>query len=349
VIEGEVAQAIAAQVRIKLTPEQAKMVAGQRLTSPEAVDAYLQGRYFWNKRTGQGLKKAIQYFNQAIAKQPDYGAAYAGLADSYLLLGGYYIVPQSESIPRAKAAARKALEMDSSLADAHATLGLIAMNFDWNWGEAERQYRQAIAINPNYATAHHWYAEYLTAVGRFDEGLAEIGVAEQLDPLSLIISSDHCKYLYVGRKYDSAIKQCQAAIEMDPSFVLAHSWLAQAEITKGMFSEGIAELERVRAHDDTEFLSAMLVYAYAVAGRRSEAEKELERLKHDSKHDHVDPVCFVVGYLGLGNNEQAFAWLEREYTEHSVGLTAMKVNPLYDPLRSDPRFVDLMRRVGLQP
>jgi tetratricopeptide (TPR) repeat protein len=131
------------------------------------------------------------------------------------------------------------------------------MNYDWNWGEAERQYRQAIAINPNYATAHHWYAEYLTAVGRFDEGLAEIGVAEQLDPLSLIISSDHCKYLYVGRKYDSAIKQCQAAIEMDPSFVLAHSWLAQAEITKGMFSEGIAELERVRAHDDTEFLSAI--------------------------------------------------------------------------------------------
>ena len=346
-VEGEVAQAIAAQVRIKLTPEQVKMVAGQRLTNPEAEDAYLRGRYFWNKRTGEGFKTAIEYFNQATAKEPAYAAAYAGLADSYLLLGGYNFVPQNQSIPKARAAAQKALQLDGSLADAHATLGLIAMNYDWNWAEAERQYRQAIALNPSYATAHHWYAEYLTAVGRFDEGLAEIGVAEQLDPLSVIVSGDRCKFLYFGRKYDSSIKLCQATIEMDPSFVMAHNWLALAKIEKGMFAESIGELERVRARDDTRYSTALLVYAYAVAGRRSEAERELERLKQDSKQRYMDPANFTMVYLGLGDKEQTFAWLEREYMEHSVGLTSLKVNPAYDPLRSDPRFADLMRRIAL--
>jgi TolB-like protein/DNA-binding winged helix-turn-helix (wHTH) protein/Tfp pilus assembly protein PilF len=347
VLQSELAREIAGAVHINLSPEQQARL--ERNVSPEAYQLYLKGRYFWNKRTGEGFKTAIQYFNQAIAKQPNYAAAYAGLADSYLLLGGYFFVSQNESIPKARAAAQKALQLDGSLADAHATLGLIAMNYDWNWAEAERQYRQAIALNPNYATAHHWYAEYLTLVGRFDEGLAEIRVAETLDPLSVIVSTDHCKYLLLARRYDSAIKQCQATIEMDPHFVRVYIWLADAEIRKGMFAESIATLERARAMDDWLDSSAVLVYAYAVAGRRSEAKREFERLKRSSKQRHVDPAMFVPAYIGLGDKQQAFAWMEREYTEHSAGLTGMKVHPVFDPLRSDPRFADLMRRVGLPP
>jgi len=345
-LQEELCREIAGAVRSSIAPQESAKLR-HRNVSPEAYRLFLKGRYFWNRRTGEGFEHAIDYFDQAIAKQPDYAEAYTGLADSYLLLSGYYMEPQNRSIPKARTAAQKALELDSSLAEPHASLGMIAMNYDWNWAEAERQYRQAIALNPNYATAHHWYAEYLASMGRFDEGLAEIQVAEQLDPLSLIISSDHGKILFLARRYDRAIAQNRKTLEMDPNFVLAHSWLAVAELQKGLFSDGIAELEKNRASDDSLFSSAWLVYAYAAAGRRAEAQKAVEELRHLTSNRNVDSGLMVVGYIGLGDKEQAFAWLDREYAERSVGLTSLKVNPLYDPLRSDPRFQDLMRRVGL--
>ena len=345
-LQEELSREIAGAVRSSIAPQESAKLR-HRDVSAEAYRLFLKGRYFWNRRTGEGFEHAIDYFDQAIAKQPDYAEAYTGLADSYLLLSGYYMEPQNRSIPKARTAAQKALELDSSLAEPHASLGMIAMNYDWNWAEAERQYRQAIALNPNYATAHHWYAEYLASMGRFDEGLAEIQVAEQLDPLSLIISSDHGKILFLARRYDRAIAQNRKTLEMDPNFVLAHSWLAVAELQKGLFSDGIAELEKNRASDDSLFSSAWLVYAYAAAGMRTEAQKAVEELRHLIGHRNVDSGLMVVGYIGIGDKEQAFVWLDREYAEHSVGLTSLKVHPLYDPLRSDPRFQDLMRRVGL--
>src|SRR5262249_39228989 len=345
-LQSDVARAITNQIRAKLTQQPARL---ERNVSPQAYQLYLKGRYFWNKRTGEGFKTAIQYFDQAIAEQPAYAAAYAGLADSYLLLGGYYVVSQNESIPMARTAAQKALELDSSLADAHATLGLIAMNYDWNWTEAERQYRQAIALNPNYPTAHHWYAEYLTLVGRSEESLAEIQVAQQLDPLSLIISSDRGKYLHMRRQYDGAIAQFRKTLKMDPNYVQAHIYLAFAQIEKHMFAQTIADLEKIRVSDDSRLSVALLIYAYAAVGRRAEAMRTFSELKRLAGREHVDPTCFIVSYLGLGDNEQALSWLEKAYAEHSVALTGMKVAPMYDPLRTDPRFQDLQRRIGLPP
>ncbi len=348
-LQEELAREIVLAIHVRLTPpEKAQLAPRSRKVSPDAYQLYLKGRYFWNKRTREGFLRAIAYFQQAIAKEPDYAAAYAGLADSYLLLGGYRVAPQSETIPKARAAIQQALELDNSLADAHATLGMIAMNYDWNWAEAERQYREAIALNPNYATAHHWYAEYLALMGRFDEGLAEIQVAEGLDPLSVIISCDHGVILFLGRQYDSAIVQFRKTLEMDPDFVDARSTLLLAELQKGTFSpQNVAELERLQAADDSLQVSADLVYAYAFAGRRAEAQKLLQELRPVAKRRHVESTVMVTGYLGLGDNEQALDWLEKEYPEHSTGLTSLKVHPLYDPLRSDPRFLELMRRVGL--
>jgi TolB-like protein/Tfp pilus assembly protein PilF len=348
-LQEELTREIAGAIRISITPQNQARLSRAHNISPGAYESYLKGRYFWNRRTAEDFKRAIDQFQQAIARDSGYAEAYAGLADSYLLLGGYYVAPQSESIPKARAAAQTALKLDSALAEAHASLGLIAMNYDWNWAESERQYRQAIALNPNYATAHHWYAEYLAAMGRSNEALAEIQAAETLDPLSSIISSDRGKYLYLGRHYDMAIAQCRATLEMDPNFVIVHNWLAQAEMGKGMFGESIAELDKVRDRDDSLHSSALLVYAYAATGRKMDATRILSDLQRLSERQHVDASHMVISYLGVGDKERALSWLEKAYAEHSVALTSLKVHPMYDPLRSDPRFTDLMHRVGLKP
>jgi len=344
-LEEELANEIARAINFSLSPQQQARL--DRKVSPEAFQLYLKGRYLWNKRTEDGFRRAIAYFQEAVAKEPDYAEAYAGLADSYLLLGGYRFVPQNESVPKARANAQRALQLSGSLADAHATLGLISENYDWNWTEAESKYRQAIAFNPSYATAHHWYGEYLGLMGRFEEGLAEINAAESLDPLSMIISNDHAGILFLARQYDKAILQFRKTLEMDPNFYPARSGLLQAELEKGRVDpQSLAALEHVQLPTDPAEREAILAFAYARSGRRAEAQKILRHLENLAEQGHRQDENMVIVYLGLGDKEKSLAYMEKEYTERSTGLMGLKVHPMFDPLRSDPRFQGLLRRMN---
>jgi TolB-like protein/DNA-binding winged helix-turn-helix (wHTH) protein/Flp pilus assembly protein TadD len=350
ILQGELAHVIADTIRVKLTPQEQASLARSHAVDPEAYQAYLKGHFFWNKRTSEGFKKAIEYFQHAIDKDATYAQAYAGLADSYLLLGGYSVAPQAETIPKAKAAARRALEIDEGLAEAHATLGLIAGNYDWDWSEAERQYKRAIELNPNYATAHHWYGEgFLALMGRFDEAISEMEKAQALDPLSAIINTDAGAVLFFARQYDRAIEQLRKTLEMDPNFVQARFWLAVSYAQKGMFREAIADLQGVWQLDDTKVTLSVLGMVYGLSGQREKAQEVLAELKQLAGQRYIDPLCMVTVSLGLGEKRQTFAWFEKEYEAHSVGLTSLKVNPVYDSLRSDSRFRDLLHRVGLSP
>jgi TolB-like protein/DNA-binding winged helix-turn-helix (wHTH) protein/Tfp pilus assembly protein PilF len=347
-VEGEVVREIAGAVRLTLTPDEQARLSSAHKVPPEAFQAYLQGRFFWNKRSPEGLVRSIEFFEQAIDKDPLYAGAYAGLADAYALRGGYFSIPQSEAIFRARAAARKALEIDPSLAEAHASLALIAGNYDWNWTEAEREYRRAIELNPNYATAHHWYGEaFLVLMGRFDEALAEMNRAQELDPLSTIIRVDTGVVYYMARQNDAAIAQYRRALELEPNYPLAHVWLSRAYAGKGMLREAIQELEPQRQSDSSLVSLSDLGRLYGQAGRREDALRVLQELRERSANEHLDPALVINVYVGLGAKDQVFAWFEKAHAEHSTALTPLKVLPLYDPVRSDPRFANFMRSVHL--
>jgi tetratricopeptide (TPR) repeat protein len=305
----------------------------------------LKGRYFWNKRTRQGFQQAIEYFQQAIASDPGYARAYAGLADSYTLLRGYSESPEAESMPQARNAALKAIALDDRLAEAHTSLALISETFDFDWETAEKEFRRAIELDPNYATAHEWYAEYLGLQGRISEALAESDRARRLDPLSLIIAADKGTILYYARQYDAAIAQSRAIKEMDPAFPLAHMALA-AYVEKGRFAEALAEIKDSSQESDI-WTSAWQAYVYGRAGQRPEAQKALEKVRasYERGKSDADPVLWA--YLGIGDREQALVWLEKAYATRSNLLTTLKVNPAFDPLRNDPRFIDLLRQVHL--
>lgn len=349
-LQGEIAREIADQIQLTLghIHETAGPVSQSATFAKafEAYDLYLKGRYLWNKRTPQELQQAIEYFQQAIDKDPAYARAYAGLAESYALLGGYTGLPPKEFMARAHEAARRALELDEQLPEAHTALAVIAQNYDWDWQTAEKEYRRAIQLDPNYATAHHWYAECLALQGRFDEAFSEIGIARKLDPLSLIIASDYGAILYFSRQYDRAIEQFRSVLEIDPDFPRAHM-LAWAYAQKGLFADALADAEKSLGSDDRPWSWAMVAYISGRAGDRSKANAALERLQNLKQHRAVDSLCFTVAYIGVGNNDMALLWLEKAYQEHSNSLTAIKVDPTYDSLRSAPRFQELVRRVGL--
>ena len=339
-VQGEIAQQIAAEIPIRLAASEPTLAARQAPMAEreyEAYDLYLKGRYFWNKRTPQG-------FQQAIAKDPNYARAYAGLADSYALLSAYTLVPQSESMPKARAAALKALELNEGLAEAHTSLALITENYDWDWKTAEREYNRAIALNPNYATAHQWYAELLSWQGRFQEAFAESERARQLDPLSLIIASDNAAIFYYARQYDRAIAQCRTVLEMEPNFPRAHLVIG-AYVEKGQFQDALADI--ARWDDQGPWTWAWKAYIYGRAGQQDEARRAFSELRHLYRKQDISPEPLVWAYLGIGEKDQAFAWLEKAYADHSNILTSLKVDPAYDPLRNDPRFSSLVRRVGL--
>jgi TolB-like protein/DNA-binding winged helix-turn-helix (wHTH) protein/Tfp pilus assembly protein PilF len=349
VLQAEIAQQIAQEIQLGLSYSRATISAhspppplGPQVY--EAYDLYLKGRYFWNKRTARGFEQAIESFQQAIAQDPNYARAYAGLADSYALLSGYTFIPQSESMPKARAAALKALELDDSLAEAHTSLALIRENYDWDWKTAEKEYLRAIELNPNYATAHHWYAEFLSWQGRFDEAFAESERARQLDPLSLIIASDHAAMLYYSRQYDGAIAQCRTVLEMEPSFPRAH-FIVAAYVEKGEFAEALADIEKW--DDAGPWTWAWRAYVYGRAGHSVQARHALEQLLQLYRRRQIGPDPVLFAYLGLGDKDKAFLWFEKAYAEHSNALISLRVNPAYDFLRIDPRFQSLMRRVGL--
>jgi TolB-like protein/Flp pilus assembly protein TadD len=350
-LQDEVAQAIANEVMIKLTPQEQARLTSARPLNPEAHELYLKGRYYWNKRTAEALTKSFEYFQRTIEKDPSYGLAYAGLADAYLMLGAgeYAVLRPKEAFPKAEAAARRALELDSTLAEPHATLAYAKDVFHWDRQGAEREYKQAIELNPSYAEGHHWYGSYLAATGRYTEAIAEARKAESLDPLSLVISADvGMEALAPAGRYDEAMQQCRKTLELDPRFAIAHACLARAYEYKTMYKEAIAEIqEAINLSGGSVIWEATLGHLYARAGRRDDAIKILNELKSRSKREFVPSQAFIWIYAALGDKDQAFAWLEKAHEERSDVMTVLEEERAFDPLRSDPRFQDLLRRIGL--
>ena len=352
VLQGEIAQEIVDEIQLVLGNDRKQIVAKPRpATSPssyEAYDLYLKGRYFWNKRTRQSLEEAIECFQQATAKDPDYARAYAGLADSYAMMSSYSFAPQNDFMPKARQAAITALRIDDSLAEAHTSLALIAENYDWDWQTAEKEYRQAIQLDPEYATAHHWYAEYLAFQGRFDEALAESERARQLDPLSLIIATDQGAILYFSRQYDRAIDKFRAVLEMEPNFPRAHL-LIFAYVQEGRFAEALADLEKWRRIGDSPWTFAVEAYVYGRAGQMNKARLALTKMEQSHRDRGSDRTAMrALAYMGVDDKDAVLAMLHKALIEHSNALTVIKVDPVYDPLRSDPRFQSLLRQVRLE-
>ncbi len=347
-MQGEVARDIAQKIRIAVTPEERAKLTGLPRVNPEAYQAYLKGRYYWNKRTEEAVRKAIPYFEQSMSKDPNYPLAYDGLADCWLSLGWYGYVPPKEAFPRGKAAAMRALELDDSLADAHTSLAFASMNYDWDWPAAEREFRKAIELNPNYANAHHWYGDYLSAVGRPEEAIAESKRAFELDPLSPIINAWLGWRYYFARRFDQAIDQYRETLEIDPNFVPVHLVLGQAYEQKGMLKEAITELENAASlSQGAPLYAASLAHAYAVAGRRREAETLLHQMNERAQHAYVPSFHVAIIYAGLGRKDETLACLEKGYQERSAWMVWLKVDPRFDFVRSDARFQNLLRRLGL--
>lgn len=347
-LQSEIAREISGEIKAALGERKPIAPALQPPLSSEGYEAYnlyLKGQFFWNKRTHEGFEEAISYFQQATAKDPGYARAYAGLADVYALLGGYTSIPATESMPKARAAALRALQLDDNLPEAHAALALIVQNYDYDWQTAEKEFKRAIELNPNYATAHHWYAEHLAWRGRFDEALRESERARQLDPLSLIVATDNAAILLYSRQYDRAIAQFSAVREMDPGFPRA-TLIFAAYVQKGMFTEAQTIIQREYTTGSSWQL-ANLAYIYGREGKQAPAKLELKKLLDLNQRQPVDPLVIVPACIATGSNDQAFALLEKAYEVHSNGLTALKVDPVYDPLRIDPRFQNLLKQVGL--
>jgi len=347
-LQNNVARAIADQIRVNVNPQEQAALRNVTVVNPVAYESYLRGRYFWNKRTTDGLKVALAYFNQAVDEDSKYAQAYSGLADTYALLGDwqYAVMTPKEALPKAKAAAIKALELDSALGEAHNSLAFCLDGFDWDFDSAGKEFRRAIELNPGYATAHHWYAWHLALVRRYDEAIVEMRKAENVDPLSLIINADLAELLALAHSYDESIKQSRKTIEMDPNFGLAHNHLGQAYLQKHMNAEAVAELqEAVKLSGGSPTCTANLARAYAASGKSSEAAKLLSDLKGRSNPAHSYASEVAVIYAALGDRDQAMSWLERGYEERfNPGVL---LRPGLDPLRSDPRFEALVRRVGL--
>jgi len=350
-IQSEISREISDQLRLRLTGEQQKRITKHYTEDTEAYQLYLKGLYYWNKRTGDDLKKAIDYFEQAIAKDPQYALAYAGVADCYIVLPIYSAVPAQEAYLKAKAAALKALEIDHSLAEAHTSLAGIKSDYEWDFSGCESSLKEAISLNPNYATAHHWYAQYLSTMGRHDEALAEIKRAQELDPLSLIINAVVGDTYTKARQYDLAIDQLRKTTEMDKNFVTAHRYLAYAYIEKGMYREAISELQTADSLDGNTSLADQrakaLSEAYTNGGPQGFWNRQLEFLKDDAGKGSVSPYSIASVYARLGDKEQTLSWLEKAYREHDAYVVYLKIDPQFDSFRSEARVVDLMRRIGL--
>ena len=347
-VEEEISKEISEKLRLRLSDEQKKKLSKRHTDNTEAYQLYLKGRYHWNKRTDSDLKKSIQFFEQAIAKDPTYALAYVGLADSFNILGYYGYLSPREGFSKAKVAAVRALEIDEALAEAHNSLAFVRLLYDWDWQDAERQFKRALKLNPGYATAHHWYAEHLAAMGRRDEALAQMKRALELDPLSLIINTLAGWVYYRARNYDQAIAELQRTLEMDPNFVPAHLFLGWSYLQKGLYKEAVSEFESAKQFSESDTVAlAGLGHVYAKAGQTSKARKVLSELKELSKTSFVSPYDIALIYVALGDRDKAFEWLDKAYESRSEMLVWTKIDPMLDPIRTDPRFVDLLQRVGL--
>jgi TolB-like protein/Tfp pilus assembly protein PilF len=344
-LQSEVAQAIAREIRVKLTPQEQAHFAQVQPVAPKAYEAYLRGRYYWNRRSGEGFGKAIQYFEQAIAEDPTYAAAYAGLADCLSILALWSLVSPDEGCGKAKGLALQALEIDSSLAEAHASLAWATMLYDYDFAAAEREFERSIELNPRYATAHQWFGMSLALMGRYEEGYTELKRAIRLDPSSSVIQWGLGFVCLFARRYDQAIEQFEKALQLDPNSAQAHNGLGLAYLYKSMHQPAVAAFRKAEQLSQGA-LVAFLGDAYAAAGNPDGAQKTLEQLKELSKQRYVSP--YLVGriHTALGNKVEALRWLETGYGEHDAWMAFLKTDPRFDDLRSDPRFQDLLRRMN---
>ena len=347
-LQRSVARTIAGQIRGALDGQKQAALDKSKAVNPEAYEAYLKGRYFWNKRSGDGLRKAIAYFSHAIEADPNYAEAYSGLADAYALSGDweYGVLSPQEAFGQARAAATKALTLDDSLGEAHTSLAFALDLYGWDWQAAEKEYEQAIKLSPGYSTLHLWYAWHLMVVGRTSEGILELRKAESLDPLSLIVGADLADALCIARLYDESVEQSRKTLELDPNFAVGHYELGQALVQKQSANEAIVEFQKaIGLSGHSGAFDSNLAYAYAVSGQKDEATKILAELAATSDKNHSADANIALIYVGLGDNDQAMIWLEKAYeTQFNPSIL---LRPAWDPLRSDARFKDLRRRIGL--
>ena len=348
-LPDEISRDVSEKLRTRLGGVEEKQLKKSNTTNSEAYRLYLQGRYYWNKRTSEGLEKGIEYFNQAIGKDANYAPAYTGLADCYALLNVYNVAPATRFYPKAQEAASKALQLDETLSEAHASLGFVSYRYNWKWPEAEREFKRARELNPNYATAHQWYSAYLAASGRHNEAITEARRAHELEPFSLPMGADLVRHLYYARQYDEAISECRKLLELDENAARVHIELGQILEQQGKLDEAIAEFQKAATLSDNS-VSALtaLGHAYALAGKKAEALKIVQRLEELSRQHYVSPYHTAVIYAGLGEKEQAIAWLEKARDERFNWIPFIQVDPIFDNLHSEPRFADILRSIGLQ-
>jgi TolB-like protein/DNA-binding winged helix-turn-helix (wHTH) protein len=347
-LQSEIAREIAGEIHLTLnatTPAATAATHPQTAAERDAYDLYLRGLYFWNKRGVENIERATDYFQQAAAKDPHSARAYAGLANSYALVSGYAGVPPKDLLKKADDAARRAVELDGNLAEAHVARAVVAQDCDWDWSTAEQEYRRAIDLDANYATAHHWYGEYLGLMGRFDESRVEFERARQLDPLSLIIQADTAVALYYAHDYDGSIRQFRAVLDLDPGFPRTGQ-MPLAYVQKGMTDEAFAWIATKQWAGTAPWYWATAAYVDAHAGKMDAAHAALNSLIRMNERQQIDPLYLANAYVGLGENDRAIAWLEKAEAAHSVSLTSLKVDPLYDPLRSDPRFATILHEMN---
>ena len=348
-VQDQIAEQVTRALAVTLTGDERRRLNRRRTASLDAYEAYLKGRYFWNERNVRSLHRALEYFQQAIAKDPNYASAYAGLADTYALLGSmpYADLPDMEAGPKAKAAATKALEIDETLAEAHVSLAFITYAFEWDWVQGEREFKRAIELDPEYATAHYWYALYLNQLGRTDEAAVQAQQAVDLEPLSLVGTYSVGLVHYFARRFDLARRYADKTLEISPQFLLGRRLRGMVDIAQGRYAEAIEGLGALhKAQPESSLSAGLLAYAYGRAGNRDQAHAVLAALVTASRDRFVSPANIALGYVGTDETDTALRWLERAYAQRSQALTFIKTDPLYDRIRSDPRMADLIARVG---
>lgn len=346
-LQDSISRQVVQALKLELNSEEQQYLIKNHTKNYEAYQLYIKGRYFWDRRNEEGLKRSIDYANKAIAIDRNYAMAYLGLADSYLFLAEYLYLHPQEAFPKSKGYALKALELDETLTEAYASLAEIALFYEWDWAQAEAYYQRAIELNPNYSSALHWYAWFLMTQGRFDEAAAKIKQAQNLDPGSLTLNTVLGLPFYYQRQYDQAIEQFKQTLEMDPNFAQASYYLATALTHKGLHDEAIAELRKESKAEYRQQTTALLAYNYALSGKKSKALKALSDLQQLAKQKYVSPYLEAVIYAGLGDRARAFAELERGHRERAAWMVFMDIDPFFDSLRTDPRFAEVRSSVGL--
>ncbi len=348
-IQDEISLAIVDNLKLRLLKEEKVNLLKRYTDNLEAYQLYLKGRYFWNKRFEIGLKKGLEYFQQAIERDPGYTLAYSGLTDCYNLLSWYGDFPQKKSYQKGKEAALKALEIDDMLSEAHASMGFNKMLYDWDWASAEKEFKRAIELNPKYSTAHHWYAFYLFFRVRFDEAIAEMEKALELDPFSLIINCDFGWVLYYARHYDRSIEALQKTLEMDPNFVSAHSFLGRVYLQKSMYKEALLEFQKEKdpSRGWMQNVETLFGIAYMRMSKKKKAQQILDDMTERTKQEYVSPYHIALLCITLGKNDLGFEWLDRAYKERDHWLLYLNAEPMFDTVRKDPRFTKLLKKIGL--